>query len=109
MKQKEVNIRAKVYITETGEMSPERNIRNVHVVYLGDIVDSPDLKVVVFKGEMFSYKTFEWQDLYGELVLVLKEGQNITPPIHIPFDDLMHIQWSTNRFTPLFTIGTREL
>jgi hypothetical protein len=109
MAQKKVYLNAKVYLADKEEFSPNRNIRDVHVIYLADIAENPNLKVVVFKGEMWDYKTFKWVDVYGELCLVLKEGQNLTPPVYIPFDDLANVDWSTNRYSPLFTIGMRDL
>lgn len=109
MNGKNVLLRATVFMAETNTSSPERNVRSVEAIYVGDILDEPDLKVIVLQGEMWDYKALKWIPIYGELCIRLNPGQTFDAPIFIPFDELGNIQWSTNRWAKTFILGTRDI
>lgn len=109
MREKEVLLRASVYIAHEAKHSPERNVRRVEAIYVGDVTDEPDLKIIVFKGEMWDYQKLIWVDIYGELAMKLNPGQTFDAPIYIPFDELGNIEWSTNRWDKNFVLGKRDM
>lgn len=109
MRDKNVLLRASVYIAHEGKHSPDRNIRSVEAIYVGDVSNEPDLKIILFKGEMWDYTNMGWIDVYGELAMKLNPGQTFHQPIYVPFDELGNIEWSTNRWDRNFVLGKREL
>jgi len=102
-------LRANVYDVAKKTATPERNIRDVRVIYVGDILENKDFKIVVLQAEMWDYPTYTWQDVYGELAMKLEPDQTFDKPIFIPFDSLANVEWTTNRYEPLFVVGHRNL
>ena len=104
----DVLLRATVWDVKAGEWTKERNIRKVQAIYVGDVTEQEDMKIVVLEGEMWNYNTFKWERIYGELAMKLNEGQTLDKPVYVPFDQLQHIEWSTNRFGHIFVLGQRS-
>jgi len=106
----QVLLRANVYDAQTSAMTPERNIRNVRVIYVADLPEDKNTKIVVLEAEMWDYKEMIWRDIFGDLAVVMPEGAVISPdqPIEIPFPALSQVEWSTNRYDRLFHIHHRE-
>lgn len=109
MKQSDVLLRASVWDATANEWTRERNIRKVKVIYVGDVTEQEDVKIVVVEGEMYDYHKLTWVRIYGELGMKLNPGQTLDKPVFVPFDDLAHIEWSTNRFERAFVLGSRNL
>lgn len=105
-----VLLRANVYDTQNSVMTPERNIRNVRVVYVADVPSDGNLKMVILEAEMWDYKEMIWRDIFGELAVIMPEGATVSPeaPIEVPFPALSQVEWSTNRYHRLFHIHHRE-
>lgn len=106
-----VTLTAKVWDAEINDYTHERNIRNVRVIYVADLPDDADVKIVILEGEMWSTKETSWVNVYGELGMRMLPGQTISPqaPVLVPFASLSEVEWSTNRFTQLFAVAHRSL
>lgn len=108
MKFTDVLLRASVWDVKDGKWTKERNIRKVHAIYIGDVTEQEDMKIIVLQGEMWNYKSMKWEPVYGEVAMVLNPGQALDKPIYLPFDQLGQVEWSTNRFEKVIVIGERK-
>lgn len=105
-----VLLSASVYDGDKGEWTPKRNIRNVRVIYVADMLSNESIKMLVLEGEAWDYTRMRWYSVYGELALQLAPDFVIggEQQLYIPFDQLVKVEWFSNTIYRKFIIGERN-